>query len=298
MKILGTGVGLPKLVVKNSKIEEWGLSTDKWIRENLGIRERRVSFAPSSALGAMAAKEAIQDAGLKPEDIDLIIVATSTPDKLNPSTACIIQDKIGAYNATCFDINAVCSGFIYGLIIAERLVERRNALVIGVDTFSHITDWKDRNCVFFGDGAGAAIVTFEWEKLYYAHWESDGGGRHVFETDHGDTFRMNGKAVYKQGTTVLPDVINRVLNMADLKIDDIQWMLPHQASIKMLKDLAKKIGIPWKKVKTNMDKYGNTAAASIPILLHENKKDFKKGDYILMAAIGSGWTYGSIIIQW
>ena len=299
MKILGTGACLPETVITNKKIEGFGHSNDKWIREKLGIRERRVTWSLSSEIGYKAALDAIKDAGLEPLDIDLIIVATSTPDRITPSTACIIQDKMGAYSAVAFDINAVCSGFVYALALASEMASFVNVLVIGVDTFSHITDWEDRNCVFFGDGAGAAVVNSEpWRSGLSYKLGADGRGRHAFETKKGGTFQMDGKAVYEAGTTLLPEAISKALDLADLTIKDISWMLPHQASINMLKDLAKKIGLPWKKVKTNMQKYGNTAAASIPILLHESKKDFKEGNYILCAAVGSGWTYGAIILEW
>jgi 3-oxoacyl-[acyl-carrier-protein] synthase-3 len=286
--ILGTGAYLPPLRVTNKKIESFGHKNAKWTQEKLGIKERRVSFAPSSELGAKAALLALADARMKPSDIETLIVATSTPDKMNPSTACIIQDKIKAYNAVCFDINAVCSGFLYALTLV-----RGTTLVIGVDTFSHITDWRERDCVFFGDGAGAVIANEVPGEFIL---QSDGTGRRAFETPHGGTFSMDGKAVFKEGTTILPAVISLALNKAHLTIDDIDWLLPHQASKNMLKELARIIGLPWGKVKTNMEKYGNTAAASIPILLHEN--DFKKGDKLLLAAIGSGWTYGAMIIEW
>ena len=292
MKILGTGTGLPLHIVKNKKIESWGLSSDKWIKENLGIKERRVSFAPSSSLGIRAAEEAIKNAGLGALDIDLLIVATSTPDKINPSTACIIQHRIGAYNAVCFDVNAVCAGFVYALTLAHEL-PYKNALVIGVDTFSHITDWADRDCVFFGDGAGAVVVN-KSDDLFHYKLKSDGRGRYGFYTNKGETFNMNGKEVYKQATTVLPKLIENTLIEANLKIEDISCLLPHQASKNVLNELAKKIGLPFSKVKTNLDKYGNTAGASIPILIHENEL---KGN-VLIAAIGSGWVYGVIVMEW
>ena len=292
MDIIGTGVGIPKFTVKNKKIESWGLSTDKWIRENLGIRERRVSFAPSSSLGIMAAEQAIESAGIDPLEIGLLIVATSTPDKINPSTACIIQDRIGAYNAVCFDINAVCAGFIYALSVVYELAYK-NALIIGVDTFSHITDWEDRDCVFFGDGAGAVVVKPS-NKLFHYKLKSDGRGQRAFHTKKGGTFNMNGKEVFKHATTVLPKLIENTLIEADVKIEEINCLLPHQASKNVLKELSKKLGIPMSKVKTNLERYGNTAAASIPILIHENKLEGK----VLMAAIGSGWVYGVIVMEW
>ena len=292
MRIIGTGSFLPNTIVSNKEITD----TPEWVEYKLGIKERRMTNNLSSDIGAIAAERAIKSAGLEPLDIDMIIVATSTPDKMSPSTAAIIQDKIGAYSSVCFDINAVCTGFIYALLLADKLSQDyRNILVIGVDTFTHITDWKNRDCVFFGDGSGAVVIN----KGYYrgcAGLRTDGRGRHGFYCDHGDTFNMDGHAVYIAGTTLLPSLINKVLQSEGLTIGEIDYMLPHQASIGMLKKLADIIGIDWSKVLTNMDKYGNTAAASIPILLDEN--EFKLGDRLLLAAIGSGWTYGAIILEW
>jgi len=294
MKILGTGSYLPSRKLTNAYIHV----DDDWVYEKLGIRERREASRNSSALGADAAQRAIKDAGLYVGDIDMIIVATATSSKLNPSTAAIIQNQIGAHTAVAFDISAVCSGFVYGLDMANRYLDTyKNILVIGTDTFTHITDWNHRDRVFFGDGAGAVIVT-QSDKEYYGRLYADGRGEHDFETNHGGTFKMNSKAVYVACTTYLPIAIDEVLTDAGLCIENIDYMLPHQGSVTMLKEVARCIGIPWDKVKTNMEFYGNTAGASIPILLDENKKDFNSGDYILLAAIGSGWAYGAIIIEW
>jgi len=294
MKILGTGSYLPPPPLTNPQIG----ADDNWVYEKLGIRERRITWKDSSFLGEQAAYHALDDAGLSAQDIDMIIVATATPSKLNPSTAAMIQDRIGAHEAIAFDISAVCSGFVYALDMAHLYLEKhRNILVIGADTFSHITDWEHRDCVFFGDGAGAVIVTKSDHK-YYGRLYADGRGQHDFETKHGGTFLMDSKAVYVAGTNYLPQAIGDVLLEARLTIDDIDWFLPHQGSVTMLKEIARRIKIPWEKVKTNMEFYGNTAGASIPILLDENKKDFKPGDNILLAAIGSGWAYGAIILEW
>ena len=295
MKIIGTGSYLPDRIVSNEELE--GVDS-LWVKEKLGIRSRRVSIKGTSYLGAKAAEIAIKDAGLFPTDIGMIIVATATPEKLNPSTAAIIQDKIGAHTAIAFDISAVCSGFVYALDMAKRyLYDYENILVIGADTFSHITDWDHRDCVFFGDGAGAAVITGS-NNEYYGRLYADGRGQHDFETDHGGTFKMDSKAVYNAGVKYLPKAIKDVLYVANLNVNAISWFLPHQASVTMLKDIVLIVGVPWDKVKTNMDGYGNTAGASIPILIDESKKDFNKGDYILLASIGSGWAYGAIIIEW
>ena len=294
MKILGTGSYLPDNRTTNYDIGAY----DQWVYEKLGIRERRISLKNTSFLGAKAAFHAMMDADIPACDIDMIIVATATPSKLNPSTAAMIQDRIGAHTAVAFDISAVCSGFVYALDMAHLYLEKyNNILVIGTDTFSHITDWEHRDCVFFGDGAGAVIVTRSKNK-YHGRLYADGRGQHDFETEHGGTSVMDSKAVYVAGTTFLPRAIEEVLYEADLTIEDIDWMLPHQGSVTMLKEIARCVGMPWEKVLTNMEFYGNTAGASIPILLDENKKYFKPGDRILLASIGSGWAYGAIILEW
>lgn len=280
---------MPPNAVNN--IQLVGVDASNWTKQKLGIKSRRIANThATSALGHIAGLRAIVSAGLKPKDIDMIIVATSTPDLLTPSTAVLIQSKLKADNAVAFDINAVCSGFVYAMSLAESLCYRyNNILIIGADTFSNITDWKDRNCVFFGDGAGAVVVRrggFSHSKIY-----TDPSGKDAFVTPHGGTFKMDGRAVYNAGTTLLPKVIEEICYG-----EFIDWLLPHQASIGMLRKLAELTGIEWSKVLTNMDRYANTAAASIPILIAEN--EFNKGDMLLLASIGSGWTYGAMIIEW
>ncbi len=293
MKLLGTGSYLPHQIVTNEELEQRVNTNTKWIEENLGIKERRISpFWGTSRLAIEAAFKAIVISGLTFNDIDLLIVATTTPDMKAPSTACIVQDKIGAYNAVCFDVNAVCSGFLYAMSIADAFLSMgtyTNALVIGADTFSTITDWNSRDCVFFGDGAGAAVFTYGGKSDFRLYSDARGNGFSV----PGKYFKMDGKAVYEKAVTELPKAIAAVLDDAGLTIDDIDYLIPHQPSIGILKETAKRIGLPWAKVMTNMDKYANTAAATIPILLNEVKP---KGN-VLFAAMGSGWTWGAAIIQ-
>lgn len=322
VKIIGTGSYLPETIFTNEYLETIIDTKSSWIYENLGIRERRIASKEqaTSDLAAEAALRAIENAGLTKDDIDLIIVATATPDRLAPSTAAIVQDKIQAYNAVAFDIAAVCSGFLYAMSVASQFIAAGvydNVLVIGADTFSRITDWKRRDAVFFGDGAGAAVFThgnvnegFLAFRLY-----TDGRGKWNFNIPAGgseipttaDTlknglhfFQMNGKAVYDTGTKVLPIAINQVLKDTGLKIEDIDFLIPHQPSIKILEKTAEIIGLPWEKVMTNMDKYANTSGGTIPILLDEVNKSgkLKKGSIILFAAVGSGWTYGASILKW
>jgi len=322
VKILGTGSYVPEQVYTNEYLESILPTNSKWIYENLGIKERRIAAQneTTSDLASKAGIRAIENSGLSKDDIDLIIVATATPDRLAPSTACIVQDKIQAYNAVAFDVAAVCSGFLFGMSVASQYIASGvydNVLVIGADTFSRIIDWKRRDAVFFGDGAGAAVIThsnvnggFLAYRLY-----SDGRGKFNFTIPAGgaelpashDTiekglhyFQMNGRAVYETGTVVLPKAINQVLEDTGLTINDIDLMIPHQPSIKILEKTAEVIGLPFNKVMTNMDKYANTSGGTLPILLDEVNRagKIKIGDIILFAAVGSGWTYGASIIKW
>ena len=321
-RIIGTGSYLPEKIYTNEQLENMVNTSDKWIFQNLGIKERRIasSAQATSDLGSAAGVRAIENAGLSPMDIDLIIVATSTPDRMAPSTACIIQDKIKAYNAVCFDIAAVCSGFLYGMSVACQFIASGvydNVLVIGSDTFSRITDWTSRDCVFFGDGAGAAVLSHAEDtegflafKLY-----SDGRGKFNFTIPAGGSelpasvetvekrqhfYQMNGKAVYETATKVLPEVILQVLSDSGISIDEVKYLIPHQPSHKILKDTAAIIGLPFSRVKTNMKQYANTSAGTIPILLDEVNRErlIARGDIILFAAVGSGWTYGAAVIKW
>lgn len=322
VKIIGTGSHTPSKVYTNEYLSEILSTTPEWIEENLGIKERRVAGDDefTSDLASQAAIKAIENAGLNKDDIDLIIVATATPDRMAPSTAAIVQDKIEAYNAVAFDISAVCSGFLYAMSVASQFIASGvydNVLVIGADTFSKITDWTRRDAVFFGDGAGAAILShanasegFLAFRLY-----TNGRGKWNFTIPAGGSempatektvkeklhyFQMNGKAVYETATEVLPKAIEQVLIDTGLTISDIDLMVPHQPSIKILQKTAEIIGLPFEKVMTNMDKYANTSGGTIPILLDELNRSgkIKKGAVILFAAVGSGWTYGASIIKW
>lgn len=322
VKIIGTGSYLPEKIYTNKYLETLVDTNDEWIQKTLGIKERRIAAdnEASSDLACRAGYNAIIDSGLNKDDIDLIIVATSTPDRLAPSTAAITQDKLQAYNSVAFDISAVCSGFLYGMSVASQFIASGvydNVLVIGADTFSKITDWTKRDCVFFGDGAGAAVLSsaninegFIAFRLY-----TDGRGHNSFTVPAGgsempctnDTinkglhfFHMDGRAVYNTGTKVLPKAIFQVLSDTGLSIEDIDLMIPHQPSIGILKETARIINLPFEKVMTNMDKYANTSGATIPLILDEVKKEgkIKCGSNILFAAVGSGWTYGASIIKW
>ena len=322
VKIIGTGSYLPETIYTNEYLETIVETSSKWIFENLGIRERRI-IAPNqstSDLAKNAAEKAIENAGITKEDIDLIIVATATPDRLAPSTATIVQDKLRAYNAVAFDISAVCSGFLYGMSVASQYIASGvydHVLVIGADSFSKVIDWTRRDCVFFGDGAGAAILTHGDKNEGFLSFRlySDGRGKHAFTVPAGGSeipaseetlkkglhyFQMDGRAVYDTGVKVLPLSIMQVLQDTNLSIDDVDYMIPHQPSIRILHKTAEIIGLPFEKVMTNMDKYANTSGGTIPIILDETNRagKLKKDNIILFAAVGSGWTYGAALMKW
>lgn len=323
VKIIGTGSYVPDKIYTNEYLETIVPTNSQWIYENVGIKERHIAAddEATSDLATEAGKRAINNAGLTPEDIDLIIVATSTPDRKAPSTAAFVQHKLHAKNAAAFDITAVCSGFLFGMSVASQYIASgvyNHVLIIGADTFSKITDWTRRDCIFFGDGAGAAVLTssnvtegFLAYRLYtYTEdrmlgFTIPGGGSEIPLTkenidDKHQYFQMDGHAVFESATTVLPKAINQVLEDTGLTINDIDIMIPHQPSIRILKRTAELIGLPFEKVMHNMERYANTSGATIPILLDECNRAGKlhKGDIVLFAAVGSGWTYGASIIKW
>lgn len=321
VKIIGTGSYTPEKVYTNEYLCTLVDTNPQWIYDNVGIRERHIAAETetTSDLAFNAAKRAIENAGLTKDDIDLIIVATATPDRKAPSTAAIVQFKLQAYNAVAFDISAVCSGFLFATSVATQYIASGvydNVLVIGADTFSKITDWTKRDCVFFGDGAGAAILShgnvnegFMAFRLYTDSSQRKfgftipGGGAEIPLTNENlesQYFQMDGKAVYESATVVLPQAITQVLDDSGLTINDIDIMIPHQPSIRILKKTAEIIGLPFDKVMTNMDRYANTSGGTIPILLDEVHRSgkLKKGTTVLFAAVGSGWTYGAAILKW
>lgn len=303
--IKGTGSYIPEKIITNIELENTVKTSNEWIYQNLGIRERHVVTTQlTSDLGYQAALNAIDDAKISKDDIDMIIVATSSPDRISPSTACIIQEKLQLKNnIPAFDINAVCTGFIYALTIASPFIENKiykNILIIGSETYSKITDWTNRNCIFFGDGAGAVILGYSKLGWIASEIYANGSGKENFTVPIGGTFTMNGKEVYTQGTKLLPESILYILDKYKIDISEISLLIPHQPSINILKETAKKINLPIEKIKLIMDKYANLAGASIPVGLDECKKEgtLKYGDKILLSAIGSGWTWGSIIINY
>lgn len=319
-RILGTGSYLPSNIVSNKDIEILVDTSDEWIRERTGIVERRISQGETtSELATKAAMNAINDSGILPENVDLIIVATVTADSVVPSVACKVQKNIGAFNAMAFDINAACSGFIFALDMANNYLatgRAKNALVIGAEVLSKITDWNDRNtCILFGDGAGAIVLSEACqEHIRYVNcrslgdkWESltcsaapinNPYVKNVEEND--EKLRMNGKDIYKFAVRIMDEEFNRILKERNLKKEDIDFILPHQANIRMLESFSKKIGIPMDRFIVNLQHTGNTSGASIPIALDEANEQgiIKNGDNVIIIGFGGGLTYGSALLTW
>lgn len=318
--IRGTGRYAPENVVTNDDLSKIVDTSDEWITTRTGIKERRISTGENTSdLAYKAALKALKDAKIEAGDLDLIIVATVTPDMFTPSTACIVQSKLGARKAAAFDINAACSGFIYALNIATQFVRSgvyENVLVIGAETLSKIMNWQDRNtCVLFGDGAGAVVVSPSEEKgIGSAIIASDGEKGSVLESaalpinnpyaenvlDRNHYVSMEGREVFKFATTVIVESIEKILNQENVTISDLSYVVPHQANLRIIDYASKKLGAESDKFYVNLDKYGNTSGASIPIALDEmNEKGLlKKGDKIIIVGFGGGLTYGAVSIQW
>lgn len=320
VKVIGTGRYAPQNVVTNEDISKFVDTNDKWIRERTGIEKRRISQGENTSdIAVKAAKEALKKSGLKPEELDLVIISTCTPDALVPSTACILQDKLGAVNATCFDISAACTGFIYGMGIASQFIktgQSKNVLVIGAEVLSKILNWEDRNtCILFGDGAGAAVLQRSEEVgLISQYTGSDGTGRNFLNCSTGDvinpytnieeysrkTLTMEGREVFKFAVRIMIECVKKVLENTPYNLEDIDYIVPHQANMRIIDFTAKKLKIPKSKFYINLQDYGNTSGASIPIALDEmNEKGMlKKGDKIILVGFGGGLTFGSHLIQW
>jgi 3-oxoacyl-[acyl-carrier-protein] synthase-3 len=306
VKIKGSSSYLPDTILTNEIIESRVDTTSEWIKQKLGIDERRiVDWELPSDMGYKVALKALADAGIDKEDLDLIIVATSSPEKISPSTACIIHNKLGIKkDVPSFDINAVCSGFIYALTIGATFISSgmyKNVLVIATEAYSKITNWNHKHSVFFGDGAGAVVLGQSNKGWLYSELLANGNGTGMtgFNLNPGETFNMIGKEVWDQAVKVLPPSIKSVLEKTETNVSDIKMLVPHQPSINILKIVAGEVGLPMDKVKTVMHKYANIAGASIPIALDEAIKsgEIVKGDKILLTAIGSGWAWGSILVN-
>ena len=315
-KIISTGSYLPEKILSNDDLSKIVDTSDEWIRTRSGIRSRHIAadYEETSDLALIAARRALQSAHLSALDIDLLVVATTTPDVIFPSTACILQDKLGAKNAVAFDIQAVCSGFVYALSIVDKMIASgayKNALIIGAEIYSRILNWKDRTtCVLFGDGAGAVVLTrSETPGVLATKLYSDGSRRSILNVPgqvrngvvYGDPHvHMDGPAVFKMAVNVMADVCNETLAMANMTAADVDWLVPHQANVRIIDATGRKLGIAAEKTIVTVQGQGNTSAASIPLALDTAVRDgrIKSGDVVQTVGVGGGFTWGSALIRW
>jgi 3-oxoacyl-[acyl-carrier-protein] synthase-3 len=322
--VIGTGICIPEKILTNFDLEKMVETTNEWIVTRTGIQERHLveNGICTSDMGAEAGKRALEKAGLQPDELDLIMVGTMTPDNLFPSSACVIQEKLNAKNAAAFDVSAACSGFLFILSIAEQYIKTdafQNILVVGAETMSRFVDWEDRStCVIFGDGAGAVVLQARNEnsrgiiatKLFTDGSYRDmlylpaGGSRlpasrkSIENNDH--YLKMRGNELFKIAVRALTDSCRTILQENNMVLDDVALFIPHQANIRIIKAVANQLGLPMDKVFSNIDRYGNTSASSIPIALDEAARSgrLKEGDLVLLAAFGSGLTWASTLLRW
>jgi len=325
--IIGTGSYMPEKILTNDDLSKFVETSDEWITSRTGIKARRIAAddQATSDLASEAARRAMAAAGVKPEDINLIVVATVTPDMFFPSTACFVQKKIGASNAVCFDISAACSGFLYALQIARHFINtgnRTTALVIGAEKLSSLINWQDRNtCVLFGDGAGAVVIRRAEEsedapgRVLSTVMGSDGNLTDLLKVPGGasacpitpenvasrpNTIHMEGRETFKHAVTRMCQASEQALEMAGLTKEDIDMVIPHQANARIITAIADRLGVPPEKTFINLDQYGNTSAATIPVALDEAHRQgkIKRGDIVLLVAFGGGFTWASSVVKW
>lgn len=323
-RIAGLGSRLPEKVLTNFDLEKMVNTSNEWIVTRTGIRERRVldESVPGARLAKEAAEKALESAGMTAGELDMIITGTITSDMATPSTACVLQAELGAVNATAFDINAACSGFVYGLTIANQFIKNgtcSNVLVIGVDTLSRVTDWTDRNtCILFGDGAGAAVIKAEnggergvlatyigadgslWHNLTCPQYFVSDAEKEKRQGRNPRTIWMDGSEVFKFAVRIMEQATIEVVKRAGISLDDVSLIVPHQANIRIVDGAAKRLNYPQEKIFTNIDKYGNMSAASIPVALDEAQKEgrIKEGQNIVLVGFGGGMTWGAAVIRW
>ena len=315
-RIVGTGSHLPEKVLTNADLEKIVDTSDEWIRSRTGIRSRHIAAEGelTSDLALPAAQKALQSAGVAASDIDMIIVATTTPDMIFPSTACILQSRLGIAGCPAFDLQAVCSGFVYALSTADLFIragQAKNVLVVGAEVYSRILDWNDRGtCVLFGDGAGAVVLAAsDTPGILATRLRAD--GRHKDQLSvpgsvcdgkvWGRPFvHMDGGAVFRFAVRVFEEVAHEVLNQAGLTVSDLDWFVPHQANIRIMEATARRLGLPVEKVISTVDHHGNTSAASIPLALDEAVHDgrIRAGQTLLLEAVGGGFTWGAVLLRW
>ena len=315
-RIVGTGSYLPERIVTNRELESRIDTSDEWIVSRTGIERRHVAAdgEMTSDLALHAAREAMQAAGVTADDIDLIVVATTTPDMVFPSTACLLQQKLGVQQGAAFDVQAVCTGFVYALSIADKFIacgQHRCALVIGAEVFSRILDWNDRRtCVLFGDGAGAVVLKqSEGPGVLSTALRSDGSLSHILRVPGGISggevsgspyLEMDGQAVYRVAVRVLDEIAAETLEANNMTAADIDWLVPHQANIRILHTTADRIGVPHERLVTTVSSQGNTSAASVPLALDAAVRDgrVQPGQHVMLLGMGGGMTWGSAIIRW
>ncbi|TMG97733.1 MAG: ketoacyl-ACP synthase III [Betaproteobacteria bacterium] len=315
-RIAGTGRYLPARVVTNDALAERLATSDEWIRTRTGIRQRHIAAdgEQTSDLALAAARIALQQAGIAAANLDLIIVATTTPDMIFPSTACILQEKLGAHGGPAFDVQAVCSGFVYALALADRMIASgmaRNALVVGAEIYSRILDWNDRGtCVLFGDGAGAVVLVPATEPgILTAHLHADGHYRSILcvpgQVQRGGVVgspfvHMDGPGVFKFAVKVMAEVAQEALDATGMPSDAIDWLIPHQANIRIMDATTKKLKLPMERLITTVDMHANTSAASIPLALDVAARDgrIRSGQHVMLLGVGGGFTWGSVFLRW
>ncbi len=321
-KIISTGAYVPRRIVKNDELSKMVETNDEWITSRTGIKQRRISSGEKTyQMAAKAAKKAIENAGIEKEEIDMIILATISPDFFMPSTANLVQAELGLVDIPSFDVTAGCTGFVYGLQIADQFIKSKQSktiLVIGVEVLSKVVDWSDRNtCILFGDGAGAVILKSSNQEGIICTYTGSQGDLREFLTlpavplknpflsipnNNGrpSNISMNGKEVFQFATRIMIKSISQVLKKSNLSIDDIDYIIPHQSNIRIIDYASRKLKVERKKFITNLDRFGNTSSASVPLALDEahKKKMFCPGNRLIMVAFGGGLTWGSALLNW
>lgn len=318
-RIAGTGGYLPERILTNEELAGIVDTTDEWIRERTGIRERRIAAPEETTcdLAEHASRRALDTAGLDPAGLDLIVVGTTTPDRVYPSTACRLQARLGAAGGAAFDVQAVCTGFVYALGVAEKFVRTGaagRALVVGADVHSRLLDWEDRGtCILFGDGAGAIVLEAAAEPgVMTTHLHADGEGERLLYVegsvedgyDHpaqsAARTRMRGNEVFKQAVKALGGIVDETLDANGLGRGDVDWLVPHQANLRIIEATARRLGMPMERVVVTVDRHGNTSAGSVPLALDEAIRDgrIRRGDLLLLEAFGGGFTWGSALVRY
>ncbi|MCB1626696.1 MAG: ketoacyl-ACP synthase III [Xanthomonadales bacterium] len=317
-KIVGVGSCLPEQILTNADLEQRIETSDQWIRERTGIEQRHIAVEGQTTcdLAEGAARKALAAAGVKAEDLDLIVVGTTTPDLIFPSTACLLQNRIGARDCPAFDVNAACTGFIYALSVADKFIRSgaaRTVLVVGAETLSRMLDWNDRGtCVLFGDGAGAVVLKADNEAgVISTHLHADGGYKHLLynpvgvsagfkdEPNHGVKVMMSGNEVFRVAVRTLSRIVDETLQAANLERDAIDWLIPHQANLRIIKATAEHLKMPMERVVVTVNRHGNTSAASVPLALDHGitTGQVKSGELLLLEAFGGGFTWGSALVR-